>query len=219
MMKGLLIKDFKLLKGQKQFYGAIALMMVIFLTINTNFSFVISYITLMTGVLTLSTISYDEYENGMGYLFTLPVSRREYVLEKYLFSIVTTVPVIIGVSGLVFAVSGIRHIEFTKEEYMASVAAGIVISTVMLSIMIPAQLKFGADKSRVAMMIVFGGGFAAVYISVRICEALGIDWEAGINRIDTLEPAVILLALVVICGILIIVSYLFSLRFLAKREF
>lgn len=219
MMKGLLIKDFKLLKGQKQFYGVIALMMIVFLAINTNFSFLISYITLMTSVLTLSTISYDEYENGMGYLFTLPVSRREYVLEKYLFSIVTTAPVLLGISGLIFAVSGIRHIEFTKEEYMASVAASIVISTVMLSIMIPAQLKFGADKSRVAMMIVFGGGFAAVYISVRLCEVFGIDWKAGINRIDTCEPMVLLSALVVICGILIIVSYLFSLRFLVKREF
>lgn len=219
MMKGLLIKDFKLLKGQKQFFGAIILMMIIFLTMNTNFSFLINYIAIMTGVLTLTTISYDEYENGMGYLFTLPISRKEYVLEKYLFSIVTTVPVLLGVSGLVFAVSGIRHIEFAKEEYMASMIASILIITLMLSILIPTQLKFGADRSRVAMMLVFGGGFAAVYTGIKICEIFGIDWKAGISRIDTLEPAVILPVIAVVCGVLMLVSYLFSLRFLVKREF
>ena len=89
-MKGLFMKDFGLLKGQKQFFAVIVVMTVIFMTAYTNFAFIISYITIMIGIMTLTTISYDEFENGMGYLFTLPVSRREYVGEKYLFSIITT---------------------------------------------------------------------------------------------------------------------------------
>jgi len=71
---------------------------VLFTTAYTNFAFIIAYITVMVGILTLTTISYDEFENGMGYLFMLPVSRREYVGEKYLFSIVTTLPGLAAVS-------------------------------------------------------------------------------------------------------------------------
>lgn len=86
-MKGLLIKDFKLLKGQKQFLAAVLVVTIVFMTTNTSLSFIISYITVMMGMITLTTISYDEYENGMGYLFTLPVSRKGYVREKYLFGV------------------------------------------------------------------------------------------------------------------------------------
>ena len=68
MMKGLFIKDLRLLKGQKQFFAAVLLMMAIFMGTYTNFSFVISYITMMVGVLTLTTISYDDFENGLGYI-------------------------------------------------------------------------------------------------------------------------------------------------------
>lgn len=67
-MKGLFMKDLGLVKGQKQFFGIILIMMMIFMTAYTNFAFIMAYITIMIGVLTLNTISYDEFENGMGYL-------------------------------------------------------------------------------------------------------------------------------------------------------
>ena len=50
MMKGLFIKDLRLMKAQKHFFGVV-LMMVIFLTVYTYFSFVIAYITGMFGFL------------------------------------------------------------------------------------------------------------------------------------------------------------------------
>ena len=113
-MKGLFLKDLGLVKGQKQFFGVILIMMVLFTTAYTNFAFIIAYITVMVGILTLTTISYDEFENGMGYLFTLPVSRREYVGEKYLFSIVTTLPGLAAVSAFSFVFSRIRKIDFPE---------------------------------------------------------------------------------------------------------
>ena len=33
-----------------------------------------------------STISYDDTDHGMAYLMTLPVTRRQYVYSKYVFS-------------------------------------------------------------------------------------------------------------------------------------
>ena len=174
-MKGLFLKDLGLVKGQKQFFGVILIMMVLFTTAYTNFAFIIAYITVMVGILTLTTISYDEFENGMGYLFTLPVSRREYVGEKYLFSIVTTLPGLAAVSAFSFVFSRIRKIDFPVEEWVLSVVVSFLVVTAVLSIVIPLQLKFGADKSRVALMIVWGGGIMAVYLGIKACEAWGID--------------------------------------------
>ena len=51
-MKGLLIKDFKLLKNQKQFFLTVSMMGIIFLVVSNNPDFVISYITIMISIFT-----------------------------------------------------------------------------------------------------------------------------------------------------------------------
>ncbi len=218
-MKGLFMKDLGLLKGQKQFFAAVLIMTVIFMTAYTNFAFVITYITMMVGVLTLTTLNYDDFENGMGYLLTLPVSRREYVGEKYLFSIVTTLPALAAVSVLAIIVSKIRGIGFPVGEWVLSVVISFLLVTVILSVLIPLQLKFGADKSRVAMMIVWGVGIMAVYLGMKICDAFGIDWMAALDLIARLRPVVALAGITAICGIFMVISYFCSLRLLEKREF
>ena len=218
-MKGLLIKDFKLLKGQKQFFTSVLIVMTVFLMTSNNLSFVISYITVMMGMLTLTTISYDEHENGMGYLFTLPVSRKGYVREKYLFGIMTTLPVLAVVSAIAFLVSGIRHIDFSVEEWGGAIMGSMLIVTMMLSLLIPIELKFGAERSRIAMTLVFGGAFAVVYIVAKASEFLGIDWKIWLDRLNGLDLPVVWGAFAVICGGALAISYLFSLRFLMRREF
>lgn len=218
-MKGLLIKDFKILKGQKQFFAAVLVVTFVFLMTNTSFSFVISYITVMTGMLTLTTISYDDHENGMGYLFTLPISRKGYVQEKYLFGFMTTMPVLAAVSAAAFLASRVRHIDFTAEEWTGAVLGSLLVITVMLSLLIPIELKFGTERSRVAMMVVFGGSFVVICAAVKVFEYLGIDWKIWVNRFDGLNLSVILTAFIMACGIIMAVSYLFSLRFMTKREF
>ena len=89
-MKGLLIKDYKLMLGQKSFLGMAALMSVLYLAIYKDPTFAVVFITVMCTMFTVSTLSYDEYENGMAYLFTLPISRNTYVLEKYVFALVNS---------------------------------------------------------------------------------------------------------------------------------
>ena len=37
----------------------------------------------------MSSISYDEFDNGNAFLFSLPITRKDYVLEKYIFGSVS----------------------------------------------------------------------------------------------------------------------------------
>ena len=41
--------------------------------------------TLILSIFSITSITYDEYDNGMPFLFTLPITRREYVRVKYVF--------------------------------------------------------------------------------------------------------------------------------------
>ena len=70
-MKGLLIKDCKLLLQQKKFL----IMLVLcagFLMFNTEDStFLIGYATMLMGIFVMGTISYDEFDNGYPFLFSI----------------------------------------------------------------------------------------------------------------------------------------------------
>lgn len=43
---------------------------------STDGSFVIGFLTITCAILTVGTISYDEYDNGYPFLFTLPITKK-----------------------------------------------------------------------------------------------------------------------------------------------
>ena len=87
-MKGMLIKDLRLLKNQ----GKTLLLMLFVVAIFMNFitdvgpSFIVGYITIIFSLFTATTISYDEFDNCYLFLMTLPITRKKYVNEKYVFA-------------------------------------------------------------------------------------------------------------------------------------
>ena len=81
-MKGMLIKDFMLLKNQKQFFVTILVFAFVFFGIYDDTTFAFTYIVVLCTLFTISTISYDEYDNGMSFLFTLPCFLQALFGEK-----------------------------------------------------------------------------------------------------------------------------------------
>ena len=81
-MKGLLVKDFLILVKRKQNL-LIFFCLAIFLSFTTGGYFILGYLPFLFINLAISTISYDEMDNGYSFLFSLPVSRQKYVLSKY----------------------------------------------------------------------------------------------------------------------------------------
>ncbi len=85
-MKGLMIKDINIMRGNARAILPVMGIGVIYVFFtDTKISFGMSYIIMLFGMLALSTLAYDEENDGMAYLMTLPVSRYQYVLSKYLF--------------------------------------------------------------------------------------------------------------------------------------
>ena len=89
-MKGLLIKDFKLLKNQKNFF-ILVFVMAAFLTITNGAgsspaTFVLPYVGFVSSFFVLSTISYDEYDNGNAFLLRCPL-REKYTRRRNISSV------------------------------------------------------------------------------------------------------------------------------------
>ncbi|MGG5371684.1 ABC-2 transporter permease [Enterococcus sp. AZ196] len=70
-MKSLLIKDLKLMNMQKNFFLIIIVVSIFVCVVTSNAVTPITFLTFIGSMFTLSTISYDEFDNGNAFLFTL----------------------------------------------------------------------------------------------------------------------------------------------------
>ncbi len=219
-MKGMMIKDFDLLKSQKSFFLMAGFFVVVFLGITEQYQFAISYLIIMCGLIALATISYDEYDNGFLFLFTLPISRKAYVKGKYAFYILTSVlgwalSLLLGIGAVV-----IRGGE--KEEIMNLffTAVGVLGMGILIgAVVFPLQFKFGSDKRQIAIIASFAVVFVVVYLGEKLMEIGGIETSEimiSLSKIPMGMWAALGTAAVIV---LVLISYLISVRIMDKKEF
>ena len=218
-MKGLLIKDVKLLKNQKQFFLVICIIGTLFLVTSNDPSFVITYMTLMYSIFTLSTISYDEHDNGAAYLFTLPISRQSYTMEKYVFGLITTMLAWVVFTAAALGATYYRQIEIDLRQWLVIAVTYLAVALLLLAITIPIQFKFGAERSRIALIAVVGCAVLGAYAAAKIFEAFHIDLSAVIDRVAEMTPGVFLAFLCAAAVAAIGISYSISLRIVKKKQF
>lgn len=219
-MKGLLIKDFMLLKNQLRFFAIAVLIVFLFpLAGLTDASFMVMYGTVMFSMFSLSSITYDEYENGAPYLFALPISRNGYVREKYVFGLLLTlIPgIVLGSVSILF--TAFRSPETDIREVLFLIVFACFMSLLFQAVMIPLQLKFGGDKSRIAMLMVVGAGLITAVLVLKGMQAAHFDLDAALQQLERASALTILGTGGVIMGILLLLSGLISTGIMRKKEF
>lgn len=212
-MYGLMQKDLCLL-----FQRSRALIVLIGVGILTGFttdgSFVVGYLTMICAILTIGTISYDEFDNGYPFLLTLPITRKTYVAGKYLFCLLG------GLAGwvlsvLLYAVCAMaKGAVFTASDLVETVAF-LPVFALMTAIMFPIQLKYGAEKSRLAVFAVGGFIYAVAFFVMRYLPDAA-QLPAFLAAVSPLAVAAVLLLLSLAS---LAVSYLISLRIMESKEF
>lgn len=216
-MKGLFVKDLKLMSGQKKFVFLVFLIACMLMATNSAM-FVGNYLMIFCTMLVISTIGYDEFDNGNAFLFTLPISRKEYVREKYIFGFgvcmvvcfITTL-VIVGYQSVV-----VEH--YNRVEGIISSVSGIFASGFLLSFMIPLQLKFGSEKSRLVLVGISGIIGVICFVAVKITKK-DIDIDEFSHWLDAIHPGVVAAGFVGVVLVMIVISYLISVRVMEKKEF
>lgn len=161
-MKGLLIKDGRLMITQGKMLLGIGVFMIIcsFLQGDSFPQFAASYSIIMMTIFTISTVSYDEYDNGIKYLLVLPVERRTYVREKYLFGILMSCTIWCICSLLGIASAVVKNADGLGE-YLISSLSVVLISVLLLGIFLPVVFYFGAEKGRG----IYTGALACIFFA------------------------------------------------------
>lgn len=218
-MKGLLIKDFKLMKGQKSFFVLIVgISVVMSISMNDYATFVIGYMSFLSAMFTLSTVSYDEFDNGNAFLFSLPITRKIYAIEKYIFGLI--------VGGCAFLFSTILALISVclknKEILMDTILSAVMLLPIIfifLSVMLPFQLKYGAEKSRIVMFATVGCTILFVFGVSLIAELFGIDLGEVVQNLSMVSVGILTAILYVFAVLVLLFSCRVSIKIMNKKEF
>ena len=218
-MKGLLIKDVQLLKNQKSFFVVFIAMAVIFLVTDMmSQDFLVSYVSFLSIIMMVSSMTYDEFNNGLSYLMTLPTTRKKYVQEKYVFGFILLfiawVSTFLATTGFYLGKGEL----ISLSDWLLSCFMILLCAVIMIQCVLPLQLKFGQNKGNIAMALIVGVLFAIGFIVMSIVKLFDIDLTflmRMISQIDLFQIIVIMIGVVIIVGF---ISYRISLKIMYKKE-
>ena len=220
-IRGLMEKDLRLFfrQGSNLFLVLAFIALFFILTGKTGATFIATYIPSVMAVYSGNAISYDENEHGYTYLFTLPVNKKMYVREKYLFSFIMTVCGWgIGVICAGIAVL-IKPGEVFDLEMLAMELITIFVFQVLAGIVIAIRLRVEGEKGRFVLPIAILVIFAGCYIIGSFVTAnLGLKESISyiIGEIGDFEIAI---SLIVLSLLVWFASYKCSMRVMKKKEF
>ena len=203
-MKGLLLKDWYMLLKYGKGYLLICIVFFAVSIFGDGNMFFVTYPMILSGLIPVTLIAYDERSGWMSYSGVFPYSRKLIVSVKYVYALAIwavmmllmfTVQVISRYMGGAGAVSYIWLVG----------AAGLIPSAIML----PIVFKLGSEKGRIAYMAVI----------VLICAMLpiiniGAEHAAEIPQLTQVSALVLLPAALIIFA----VSWLLSIRVFERRE-
>ena len=216
-MRGLLVKDIALMRNQMKSFAVILAAAVIMMVANDNVALPVAYVCMVFAMFGINSISYDEFDNGYSFLFTLPFKRRQYVLSKYVFSLlsVLTGAVIAFVFMVaVLAFRGEMHTLTEQIDFMIGYSAGAMV---FLSILLPIHLKYGAEKSRIALIVIAAVVVAMAFLLEKI--PMNFDVFVLLVKIEHMNDALISGIVTLVCVCIVVMSYLISCRVMEKKEF
>jgi len=219
-MKGLLVKDMRILLRQKTTFLIIILLGIFMGTNGGNISFSMGYMLFVSATFTITTIGYDYFEKGMTFLFTLPVSRKMYVMEKYVMALFIGLAVSL-IGFLLNFIAGFFGALVPWGEFAVTVVICLAMSMLMIALYVPVYIKCGPEKSRVAILIVIGAIAAIGYLSYLILQVKSVQkiLMPVVGELEKMTAGQFIAIGVALWMVLMAVSVLVSVKIIEKKEF
>lgn len=221
-MKGFLVKDFCMLAGQKKLF-ILYIFLMAFMSYTMESSFIISYFPMIATLLAFSTITYDSFDNGMAFIMTMPGARKNYANSKYLLSLIMVALSWVAALVMQFASMTIKKEPFDTLDLLGQDMLYLPMFLIICSIIIPVVLKFGAEKGRIIMIIIFGIAALIVFAGIKLKQSndlnIGFDMKAFISSIESISPFIIAAGLAAVALIIMFISMIISNSVMKNKEY
>ena len=223
-MKALLMKDLRTLKNERRLWVSIIGVSVLLGVLFQNWYFMMGYIMFGLSMIARTMYQYDVADQGIVYLMTLPITRKEYVKEKYLLSLMS-----ICIGGILSMILTKIGMLFTpdqadsNQEIFSAFLGILAVALVLQAIIFPVELKYDVSKSRIIILLLVMGiiilftAFDMLIGAILVAFiTIFVDAFGGIF-IQHFLGTVLLSAVVV--GMIYFSSYRKSVKIMGQKEF
>lgn len=223
-MKALLMKDLRTLKNERRLWVSIIGVSVLFGVLFQNWYFMMGYIMFGLSMIARTMYQYDVADQGIVYLMTLPITRKEYVKEKYLLSLMSIciggiLSMILTKIGMLFTLDQAD----SNQEIFSAFLGILAVALVLQAIIFPVELKYDVSKSRIIILLLVMGiiilftAFDMLIGAILVAFiTIFVDAFGGIF-IQHFLGTVLLSAVVV--GMIYFSSYRKSVKIMGQKEF
>ncbi len=147
-MKGMLMKDLMNLKQQARVYLLIIAVWLVVGVVNRDAAFFGGVMMMLTVLVPMSAVAFDEKAKWDRYALTMPVSRADMVLSKYILALGCAVA-----GGIVAEVVSVL-ISKNVAESLATNIAFTSVGIIFASVIFPMIFKLGVEKGRLMIIAV-----------------------------------------------------------------
>jgi len=207
-MKGLLLKDWYMMKKYCKSYIIIAVAFTALSLASKSNMFFVFYPCLLCGMIPVNLLGYDERSRWMQYSGTMPYTKAQLVSAKYLIGLFSQIAmlVVMGTAqSIKTAVSG----DFIWNDFIVLMLMMLIMATLTSSISLPFMFKLGVEKGRTAYYVMIGFVCGASVLASSILRG---------QLVSEIQPNLILV-LVAVFGIgIYILSWYLSIVFFKNRE-
>lgn len=207
-MKGLLLKDWYMMKKYCRAYLLIAVVFIAVSLGNEDNMFFVFYPCLLCGMIPVNLLGYDERSRWIQYSGTLPYTRTQLVSVKYLIGLFAQMAMVI-VTGIVQAVKMSINGNFVWNDFVVLILLLLIVATLTSSISLPFIFKLGVERGRTAYYVMVGF----------VCAASVVASRLFIGKMQAeIEPNVFLVILALVGVGVYVLSWYLSIVFYKKRE-
>lgn len=207
-MKGLLLKDFYMMKKYCRAYLLIVVVFTAVSLVSDNNMFFIFYPVLLCGMIPVNLLSYDERSHWIQYSGALPYTKSQIVSSKYIIGLSAQTAVLL-ITGIAQGIKMSRSGGFFGSGYFLALMLAMVIMAAFSSICLPFIFKFGTEKGRMAYYAMIGFVCAGGFVAAKLLRGgLRFGWQTNM--------VLLVLAFAGIC--IYALSWYFSIVFYKKRE-
>lgn len=211
-MTGLILKDFLLVKKTLIYLIVVILFFGGIYSAVDNSYFMSFFISIMMISVVISTMSYDEFYHWDRYVATLPLTRRQIVGAKYL-SAMLFFAAGAGASLMVGLTVPTLHGSFLTLEDACVIALAPMMGLVGVAVVIPCYYRFGAQQSRMVMLVLYGIPSLILVVVMRfapqLLEGVMVIWPG---------MAQLLVGVVGVTAVVMVLSFYLSVRILEGKE-
>lgn len=166
-MKGLLLKNFKNILPTIAYYTFFMVVFYVVCILSKNIIYFSSVCVVLGISVPTSAYVVDEKDNWDKFVLAAGITKNQVVRSRYLFTIMLLLALWVLSAILIFI---LPVGERTENVIIFLLFGGIGL--VMVSFMLPLEHKYGADKSRIVLLVL-------VVVGVFICTLLGTALSSG----------------------------------------